>query len=258
MAWQNARKPASGGVSANALLLLIMCLGITLALAGMEDPPVWLTFVFILAWWIQSVVVHEFGHAVVAYRAGDHTVAEKGYLSLDPFKYTDLTTSIIFPLLFLAMGGIGFPGGAVYLREDLMRSKLGRSLSSLAGPMGTLLVLVAVAGVINFAGPNMPDQLRYATAFLAYLQATALILNLLPVPGLDGYGVIRPWLPVEIRRAIQPVEQFAIFGLLIVFLLVPGASSFLYNYAADLMNLVGVSLFDVREGLLAFRFWEQG
>ncbi|MFV4649204.1 site-2 protease family protein, partial [Mycobacterium tuberculosis] len=135
----------------------------------------------------------ESGHAFVAWRAGDTSVVGKGYLSLDPLKYTDLATTIIFPLIVLALGGIGFPGAAVYLRPDLMRSPMGRAMASLAGPAMTGAVLLLLGFGMSLAGGA--PTLFQALGFLAFLQATALILNLLPVPGLDGYGVIRPFLP---------------------------------------------------------------
>ena len=53
-----------------------------------------------------------------------------GYLSFDPRRYGDLGTSLVIPLLALALGGIGFPGGAVYLRNDLMRSPFWRAAAS--------------------------------------------------------------------------------------------------------------------------------
>ena len=70
------------------------------------------------------------------------------------------------------------------------------------------------SGSIRFTLDGVPEPFRYALAFLALLQVTAAILNFLPVPGLDGYGVIEPWLSLKIRRQVEP---FAPFGLLAVF-----------------------------------------
>ena len=53
--------------------------------------------------------------------------AEKGYLAFDPRRYGDLGVSLVIPLLALAMGGVGFPGGAVYVRNDLIRGRVWRS-----------------------------------------------------------------------------------------------------------------------------------
>lgn len=244
------------GISRNAVALVAICVGLGAALAVLPQPPGALTFAFIAAAWVLSVVIHEFGHAFVAWKAGDHSVASKGYLTLDPLKYTDLTTTILVPLMALALGGIGFPGAAVYLREDLMRSRAGRSLSSLAGPLGTLLVLLAIAAAIAAAGGAIPAPLLNGLAFLAFLQATAFILNLLPVPGFDGYGVIRPWLPKGVRKMLAPLERFAfliVFGVLFFF---QPASDLLFGLGVLLTYLLGVPLESAQAGMDAFRFWE--
>jgi len=73
------------------------------------------------------------------------------------------------------------------------------------------LVLVILAGVLaawrRAAGPGM---LFDAVAMLAFLQATALILNLLPLPGLDGFNALRPFLPKRWGPALHKIEGFAL------------------------------------------------
>ena len=76
-----------------------------------------MTFAIVLFGWIFSLCLHEFSHALVAYYGGDYTVREKGYLTFNPLKYTHPVFSIILPLVFLLLGGIGLPGGAVYIER---------------------------------------------------------------------------------------------------------------------------------------------
>ena len=64
-------------------------------------------FVFVIAGWLVSLSLHEFGHAYTAWRFGDQDVAVRGYLTLNPFKYSSPLLSIGLPLLFIALGGIG-------------------------------------------------------------------------------------------------------------------------------------------------------
>lgn len=64
-------------------------------------------FIIVTVLWIFSVCVHEFGHAWAAYCGGDHTVREKGYLTLNPLNYTHPVYSIVLPALFMIMGEIG-------------------------------------------------------------------------------------------------------------------------------------------------------
>lgn len=246
-------KPQRARISRNALILLaaLFALGAALVIV----PSLYLIFPFVLCGWLVSVVVHEFGHAYAGYRAGDVTVAQKGYLSFDPLKYTDLSTSLVVPILALALGGIGFPGGAVYLREDLMRSRHGRALASLAGPLGTLACLL-VFGAAFFAADAVGFRyLAAALAFLAFLQATALILNLLPIPGLDGFGVIRPYLPKAARRATNRIGGVVGLILLGAIFFLPGASDDLFQAAVSITDLVGLPRDAIGAGYDAFTFW---
>ena len=246
-----------GAISANALILVAVFAGLTFALARMDEPPGVLTFAFVVVGWILSVVVHEFAHAFVAHKAGDHTIAGKGYLTLDPLKYTDLSTSLVLPLIVLAMGGIGFPGGAVYLREDLMRSKRGRALASLAGPLGTLAVLIGLAVCLaaDRAFGVETSPLSRAAAFLAFLQAFALVLNLLPLPGLDGFGVIRPYLPASVQQQARKIGALVFIGLFLAIFLVPPVNHALFRVVLTITDLFGVSRPDIGAGYRAFRFW---
>ena len=216
-----------------------------------------LTFVFVMLGWVVALAVHEFSHAWVAWKAGDHTVEARGYLTFDPAHYADLGTSVILPVIVLAIGGIALPGGAVYLRPDLMRSPLWRSASSLAGPAGTFLVLMALGGAliaaesVGLGGPLLP-----AIALLALFQAMALVFNLLPVPGLDGYGVIRPFLPAGLQQRLARIERVGILLLVAAVFFIPAVSDVLWAVALSITDGLGINIDKVREGYIAFHFWE--
>jgi Zn-dependent protease len=238
-----------------APLILLVWLGLAAALAAADGSGP-LVFAFVLVGWVLSVMVHEFGHAIVAYWAGDHTVAANGYLTMDPRRYTDLGVSLLLPLAALALGGIGFPGGAVYLRNDLMRSRLWRSAASLAGPLGTALVLLALTTALRlWPVGEIRTPLFAAVSFLAFLQATALVLNLLPIPGLDGFNALRPYFPEAWRPAIRRLEGLAFVLLLAVIFLVPGAGAALFGAAADIAFALGLRPDALAAGYELFRFW---
>lgn len=222
---------------------------VTTASAASLGP---LTFGFVMLGWILAVMAHEFGHAFVAYLAGDATVRDKGYLAFDPRRYGDLGTSLVIPLIALALGGIGFPGGAVYLRHDLMRSPAWRAAASLAGPAATLLMLILLALIARGA---WPAPLAEALALLAFLQATALLLNLLPIPGLDGFNAIRPFLPRRWDPALHKAEGLSMIALLAALILLPGVGGAFFGLAADVAAAFGVSRIDVVRGFDTFQFW---
>jgi Zn-dependent protease len=177
-----------------------------LADVDFANPMVWA----ILVGWIISVVLHEFAHGLVAYLGGDYTIRERGGLTLNPLQYVNPTMSILLPALFLLMGGIPLPGGATYVRRDLLRSKEWQSAVSLAGPfMNFLLFIVCLLplhpkfGWVDYTSP--PSHWGNAQVFLgamAVLQLVAVILNLVPVPPMDGFGVLAPFMPQDLRRQV--------------------------------------------------------
>ena len=98
-------------------------------------------FTFVIAGWIVSLCLHEFGHAFTAWRFGDHDVAVRGYLTLNPLKYSNPLLSLGFPVLITLLGGIGLPGGAVWVRTSFMTNRQ-KTIVSLAGPMMNVLLAV--------------------------------------------------------------------------------------------------------------------
>jgi Zn-dependent protease len=215
-----------------------------------------LTFAFVMLGWTLSVMAHEFSHALTGYMAGDVTVRDKGYLAFDPRKYGDLGTSLVLPLIFLALGGIGFPGGAVYLRNDLMRGPVWRAAAALAGPMATLMVLLGLAIVLRaWMAAGTDSALFPALAFLAFLQATALILNLLPIPGLDGFGAIRPFLPLEWGPSLRKYEGLAMVALFVLLFVTPVGGGLLFRAGLTLTAGLGAPLEAIQIGYANFHFW---
>lgn len=137
------------------------------------------TFLVVIVGWVFSLTLHEFAHAFVAYKGGDWTVREKGYLTFNPLKYTHPVYSIALPLLFLVLGGIGLPGGAVYIQTSLLRSKRWETAVSLAGPFSNLLLAITL-GILLRVMPISFGGIWPGLAFLALLQVTAFLFNLLP------------------------------------------------------------------------------
>lgn len=210
-------------------------------------------FVFVIAGWLVSLCLHEFGHAYTAWRFGDQDVAVRGYLTLNPFKYSSPLLSIGLPLLFIALGGIGLPGAAVYVRTGFMTPRQ-RTLVSLAGPSANL-VLAIVLLVLTRAFYDPDHAVFWAgVAFLAFLQITALLLNILPIPGLDGYGALEPHLSPETQRAVAPAKQFG-FLILLVVLLAPGPNRWFFSVVFWFFEMSGISGGLAMAGAELTRFW---
>lgn len=217
-----------------------------------------LLFVFVLVGWVVSLSLHEFGHAVAAYRGGDRSVVGKGYLSLDPRHYTVPWLSIGLPILFVLAGGIGLPGGAVWIDRSAIRSRRDLAVVSAAGPVTNLVLAALLLAPLGAGWGVSDDRIFFFTglAWLGLLQVAAAILNLLPIPGLDGYGIIEPYLSPQIRARLAPIAGW---GILIVFLLlwrVPAANEWFWNTAFGVAEWFGVPELWALCGQLAFEFWE--
>lgn len=215
--------------------------------------------IFVVGGWITSLCLHEFGHAFVAYTGGDHGVVGKGYLTLNPLRYTHGLLSIVFPLVFLAMGGIGLPGGAVYINPGAIKTKAMRSFTSAAGPIATSIcaIVLLIPFLTGIYQETLTDHLAFwaGLALLAFLQITALFFNLLPIPGLDGFGILAPYLPEDFMKAVRGLGMFT---YLIIFFLFFGGTPISRAFWSGIFLVISLFKLDiglVDLGLNLFQFW---
>lgn len=214
---------------------------------------------FVIGGWLISLALHEFGHALAAYWGGDKSVVHKGYLTLNPFKYTHATYSIVLPLLYLAMGGIGLPGGAVYINMGAIKSKAKRSLTSTAGPAATAIcaLLLLLPFMIGLPANEMYRHRDFwaGIALLAFLQLTGLFFNLLPIPGLDGWGILEFILPTSMVHSARLVGRFSLLIILLMFMGNNPVSRGFWQWVVFAGSKFNLNFALVSEGLRLFRFW---
>ncbi len=230
--------------------------GVLCALATAPDDPIAIGGVFVMAFagWAVSLCLHEFGHAIVAYRGGDTSVAMKGYLTLDIRRYTDAGYSFVLPLIILLIGGIPLPGGAVWINQGALRSRARRTAVSLAGPLMNLALGIVLTAVV--ASVPMPDALAAGLSVLALLQVVAFVLNMLPVPGLDGWGALEPYLPRSAQMLGARVRPWAPLVLLAVLLFLPGASTLFFSGMQLVYGAIGGDTTAAAQGFEALFFWQ--
>ncbi len=210
-----------------------------LAAVDLQNPLVWA----VIIGWIMSVVVHEFAHGLVAFLGGDHTIRERGGLTLNPLQYIDPVMSILLPAVFIAMGGVPLPGGATFINHELIRSKAWLSAVSLAGPASNLILFVLImlplhpaVGWVTSADPSTWNNTQLFLATLGTLQFIAVILNLVPLPPLDGFRAILPYMPYDTQEKFrQPVVNFA--GIAVLFMVVTRLEPF-WDFTYELQDRV--------------------
>jgi Zn-dependent protease len=254
------RRPARASVRPSPVFLAV------LVMAAGSGVLVWRTnadthtarlavFVFVMAVWVVSLCFHEFAHAFLAWRFGDDEVEARGYLTLNPLKYSHPVLSIVLPVVFIALGGIGLPGGAVYVHPNRFRTRAQRALVSLSGPLVNAVVGVALLVTVAQFFPGSPHQLFWAAvAFVGLLQIMAALLNLIPFPGLDGYGAIEPYLDPNFQRS---AEQFKPFGMLALFALlqVQSVNTAFFNAVYWIYDLSGIPRYLAAAGFELIKFW---
>ena len=175
------------------------------------DPRLFFTAILIV---VLSVSCHEFMHAFVALKMGDDTAARRGHLTLNPLKQMGWLSIVM--LLFL-----GIAWGQVPVNPANFRSRYGRVLTSLAGPLTNfaLWVLFTVGAFVCFKA----EIGEFAVAMLTYGAVMNLVLfvfNLLPVPGLDGFSIVAEVFPELLRSESETVKGafFVLVVLLFVFI----------------------------------------
>src|SRR4051794_28360008 len=158
-----------------------------LGITDFNEPALWA----VIIGWVMAVTLHEFAHGLVASWGGDYTIRERGGLTLNPLQYVDPMMSLVLPVVFLLMGGIPLPGGATFVRRDLIRSPFWNSAVSAAGPLMNLILFALLAiPLLPAVGWIDPRAAEWTTTqkFVGascFLQLMSVFLNLFPVPPLD-------------------------------------------------------------------------
>lgn len=199
---------------------------------------------------VAGIAFHEFSHAFVADRLGDHTARLMGRLSLNPARHIDPAGAV-----FLLIAGFGW-GKPVPVSPNRLRNgpQAGRAMVAAAGPLSNLLLAAAAAlpirlDLIDWHSPFLiPATVRdwsageYLGLYLSSLimfNVVLAVFNLLPVAPLDGFSVAVGLLPRDLSRSLARLEPYGL-GILLVLLVLPivsgGSVSLLYDVMSPAIN----------------------
>ena len=129
-----------------------------------------------------------------------------------------------------------------------------RSLVSLAGPLTNLIV--GAVCTLAVALLPLPVGLAIGLSCLALIQVLAFVLNILPVPGLDGFGALEPYLSAPARQLADRVRPWAPIVLFLVLIGLPGASQLFFDVGGAFFAAVGGNLPLAATGYNELFFWQ--
>ncbi len=177
---------------------------------------------------IFSITVHEAAHAWVANLYGDTTAKMLGRLTFNPIKHIDPVGTLLLPglMMFFTSFIFGWAKPVPVNENNLRNPRRDMVLVALAGPCSNLCMAIIWAGVLylgQWLASSQPDigvPLMYMGSAGIYINIILMLLNILPIPPLDGSKVLMGFLPPPMAYKFRAIEPYGFFILL--FLLMSG------------------------------------
>src|SRR5579864_2279044 len=141
---------------------------------------------------IFAITVHETAHGWIAFRCGDPTAKLLGRLTLNPIKHVDLIGTLIVPTLLFFLGGFifGWAKPVPIVWKNLRHPRRDMALVAAAGPVANLGMALLWILVYKLAMSFHSAPFLYMGQFGVSINLVLMLLNLLPVPPLDGSRIV--------------------------------------------------------------------
>jgi len=172
-----------------------------------------------------AISVHEFGHAYSAHLLGDDTAKMYGRMTLNPAKHLD-----IMGLIAMIIFHIGWAKPVPVNPNNFKDYKVGNTIVSLAGVTAniiTAIICILINKYVNMYAINLIAQyvIVYNVGFAAF--------NLLPIPPLDGWGVISSFIPYKYNELVYKYESMS--SIIFLVLIITGAYSL---FVSPIINII--------------------
>lgn len=157
-----------------------------------------------------AISVHEFGHAYAAHLLGDDTAKMSGRMTLDPIKHVDP-----FGLVMLIVAHFGWAKPVPVNPNNFKNYKVGNLIVSLAGPLFNVITAIIAVNLISFV--NMKALYLIFDSIFTYSIGFA-AFNLLPLPPLDGWGIVSSFIPAKYYDFVYKYESMS--TIIFIFLII--------------------------------------
>lgn len=181
--------------------------------------PTAISFIIVL---VFAFAYHEFAHALVADRLGDPTPRSAGRITINPLAHLD-RTGLFMALIF----GFGFAVTPVNPRYMRGNPRVSMAFVAVAGPLANLFMAVLYGlpiflGLVEVSLPGryLPSLYSFLS-FGVYFNLLLFVLNLMPIPPLDGFTILLGVLPPELAYRLQPLQSYGFLPFLLVFFILP-------------------------------------
>jgi Zn-dependent protease len=177
--------------------------------------------------------IHEFSHALAAYRLGDGTAKLFGRLTVNPIAHFDPLGGVLLAVTFLGSGGgfgFGWAKPTPVNPMNLLYGRRGEAIVAAAGPISNLVLAAAAAIPLRYliSQPEVLADVGMLAQILhlfVLINLVLMVFNLIPIPPLDGSKVLFAFLDRRTEMQIRPIlEQYGFVVLLLLFFLPPGNS----------------------------------
>jgi Zn-dependent protease len=180
--------------------------------------------------------IHEFSHALAAYRLGDGTAKLFGRLTINPIAHFDPVGGVLLAITFIGSAASGGAFGFGWAKPtpvnpmNLRYGRQGEAIVAAAGPISNLVL--AAAGAIplrylnaNHALDSQIPMLGNVLELFVFINLVLMVFNLIPIPPLDGSKVLFAFLDRRTEYQIRPIlERYGLIVMILLFFFPPGAS----------------------------------
>lgn len=212
-----------------------------------------LTIVQQVAIWILpilfAVTLHEAAHGFVAHKLGDDTAYVLGRVTLNPIKHIDLLGTIIIPLVLMVTTGFvfGWAKPVPVNPNRLRHPKRDFALVALAGPTSNFLMAVVWMGLFKLSLLLGPGEMIAGLKLMSFagvsINLVLMVLNLIPIPPLDGSRFINYLLPAPWDERFNKIAPFGIF--IILFLIMSEILSYIMMPSVQFLQRMLLAVFNV-------------